>query len=166
MIMEQNDAVCAATLSLLEEKGITLQEGQEVKPLLSKEDISHIVDVVTQGMLDGVVKLSERARENYQTEAAVRKYVVGMVDNTFRKDKRMNGGVKYVPKNPGSRAGLGDPALKACRDLLSITEDPAAREAIQASIDARLAELQKEKAAKAVTINPDDLPEELRKFLK
>ena len=64
-----------------------------------------------------------------------------MLSNWLRKDKRLNGNVQYVAKNPGSRAGSTDPQIKAMRVLLSTQEDPTKRAEIQAFIDKRLAEI-------------------------
>jgi len=96
-----------------------------------------------------------------QTTADLIKYIPGLVNNHVRKDLRLNGGTKYETKNPGSRAGSGDEALKAMRLLLSMTEDVDAKAAIQSEIDKRLGELK----PKAV-INVDVLPESLRHLVK
>lgn len=72
-------------------------------------------------------------------------YVSGLVSNWLRKDKRLNGNVAYVPRNPGVRAGAGDETLKAMRQLLAVTEDEAARAEIQGYITARQTELKPKK---------------------
>lgn len=93
-------------------------------------------------------------------EITIRKYVPGLVNNWLRKDTRLNGGEKYVPKNPGSRAGSGDEALKAMRALLASTQDPEARREIEMAIEERKAELKPKQE-----INVDALPEHLRRFV-
>lgn len=70
-------------------------------------------------------------------DAEVMKYIPGLVNNHVRKDKRLNGGVEYVAKNPGSRSGSGDESIKAMRTLLSMSTDPEAKKQIQAAIDER-----------------------------
>lgn len=90
-------------------------------------------------------------------DAAVQKYIPGLVNNWVRKDKRLNGGIKYETKNPGSRTGTTDESVKAMKQLLAVTVDPAVKQQIQAAIDARLEEL-KPKAK----INVEALPEALR----
>lgn len=92
-----------------------------------------------------------------QDDASVMKYIPGLVNNHVRKDLRLNGGKKYEAKNPGSRAGSSDATIQAMRGLLEITEDEAARVAIQAEIDKRLQSLKPK-----VKINIDNLPESLR----
>ena len=93
-------------------------------------------------------------------DAALLKYIPGLVNNHVRKDKRLNGGVEYVAKNPGSRSGSGDESVKAMRTLLSLTTDPSAKAAIQLEIDKRLAELKPK-----VEIKVDALPESLRHLI-
>ena len=84
-------------------------------------------------------------------------YVSGLVSNWLRKDKRLNGNISYVAKNPGTRTGAGDESLKAMRTLLGATNDVEARLEIQVEIDKRVSELKPRK-----TINVDALPESLR----
>lgn len=101
-----------------------------------------------------------------QDDASLLKYIPGLVNNHVRKDKRLNGGVEYVAKNPGSRAGTGvEPAeQKAMRMLLATLRRRRchhgwcrARRAIPAEIEKRLAEINRK-----VEINVDALPESLR----
>jgi hypothetical protein len=84
-------------------------------------------------------------------------YVSGLVSNWLRKDKRLNGNVAYIAKNPGTRTGSGDEALKAMRTLLSATTDLDARDAIQVEIDKRVLELKPRKV-----VDVSKLPESLR----
>ena len=71
----------------------------------------------------------------------LKSYCSGLQSNWLRKDKRLNGGVKYVAQNPGSRSGCGDASVKAMKTLLSMTTDEADRSEIQKFIDARIAEI-------------------------
>ena len=92
------------------------------------------------------------------TDAAkLTSYVSGLVSNWLRKDRRLNGGVAYVAKNPGTRTGSGDESLRAMRTLLNVTTDVDARTEIQAAIDQRVSELKPKKV-----INVSALPESLR----
>ena len=91
------------------------------------------------------------------TDEQLLKYIPGLVNNHVRKDKRLNGGVKYEAKNPGSRSGSGDASVKAMRQLLAATTSSEAKAQIQAAIDNRLAELKPK-----VEIDADALPESLR----
>ncbi len=94
-------------------------------------------------------------------DASLLKYIPGLVNNWVRKDLRLNGGVKYTAKNPGSRSGGGDEAIRNMKILLGAVTDPEARAAIQAEIDKRMEEIKPK-----VTINVDALPEALRHLVK
>jgi hypothetical protein len=143
------------------------------------EAVFQAVNEVLNGEISGEVKLSkEQLHEVHSkvflafasgdcvhsknpSEAELLKYIPGLVNNWLRKDKRLNGGIVYMAKNPGSRKGSGDESLKAMKQLLEVTTDSDARTEIQTAIDARLAELNPPKK-----INADVLPEALRKFVK
>jgi hypothetical protein len=117
-----------------------------------------------RGVVNNILFESFKAGEiNYDGELPsdtdLKSYVSGLQSNWLRKDKRLNGGVQYVAKNPGSRAGSTDPQIVAMRRLLSKVETKTDRDQIQAHIDRRLAEV---KPTKTVTINIADLPEELK----
>jgi hypothetical protein len=90
-------------------------------------------------------------------DAALLKYIPGLVNNWVRKDGRLNGGTKYETKRPGTRSGSGDEMVKEMRKLLTTLRDPEQRDAVQAAIDARLAEIKPK-----VEINSAALPESLR----
>jgi hypothetical protein len=91
------------------------------------------------------------------TDEQLLKYIPGLVNNWVRKDPRLNGGTKYQTKKPGSRSGSGDESIKAMRTLLSMTNDPSAKQAIQAEIDKRVATLKPKQE-----VNVSALPESLR----
>lgn len=153
--MKQNDAVFSAVCNVRGEESF----GEAVK--LSKEETSAVVESVTDGIESGEVDFSDSAKAKYSDRASIRKYVIGMVNNHLRKDKRLNGGSVYVAKNPGSRSGSGDPVLKSLKALLSLTENDEQKASVQSEIDARLASLNKAKM-KVVEINWDLIPEHLR----
>lgn len=96
-----------------------------------------------------------------QDDSALRKYIPGLVNNWVRKDKRLNGGITYVPKNPGSRTGSGDDVLRNLKALAELQKNnPEAVAEIQKAIDARMEELKPK-----TEINIDLLPASLRKFV-
>jgi hypothetical protein len=92
-------------------------------------------------------------------DSELKAYVSGLQSNWLRKDKRLNGNVTYVAKNPGSRSGSSDPQIKAMRALLATKTESAERAEIQKFIDARLVTL---KPSATVEIDVEALPEELR----
>jgi len=116
---------------------------------------------VTTAMAAGEIELKEDARKKYDTESKLRSYCDGLVSNWLRKDDRLNGGEKYEPKNPGSRAGSGDEVVRELRKLKKITADETHLTAIDAEIEKRLAAIKASKA-KDVEIDVEKLPEELR----
>ena len=125
----------------------------------TKEQRSQINQILVEGFKSGTITYDGELPDDTKLKA----YVSGLQSNWLRKDKRLNGGVAYVPKNPGSRAGSSDPQIKAMRLLLSTKTDPRERAEIQSFIDKRQQELHK--AEVKVDINADDLPEELRRFV-
>ena len=88
------------------------------------------------------------------------KYIPGLVNNWLRKDKRLNGGGEYIPKNPGSRTGAGDETLKAMKVLLANTTDTD----VQALIEEEIA-IRKQQLAPKVELNVAALPEHLQKYV-
>ena len=122
---------------------------------LSREQRAQVNMILFEGFRGETV---ERGREFADSE--LKAYCSGLQSNWLRKDKRLNGGVTYIAKNPGSRAGQGDSQLKALRTLLSTQTDPAKVAEIQKYIDRRVAELGVSKA-KTTQVNVADLPAEL-----
>ncbi len=118
----------------------------------SKEQRESIRLIVFEGFKAGVIDLDKAWSHD-----EIWKYIPGLISNWLRKDKRLNGGIKYQAKNPGSRSGSSDPQLKALRQLLSTKSDPDQRAEIQSYIDKRQAEIKP-----TVTLNLADLPEALR----
>ena len=145
-MMKQSDAVFQATVN------VCGNQDEAYKP--TKEQRQQIGAILFAGFESGKIELKRGFDAEY-----VKGYIPGLITNWLNKDKRLNGGTKYQAKNPGSRTGSSDPQVKAMRVLLSTKSDPAERAEIQAFIDKRVAELA---PSKTVTINVDDLPEELR----
>jgi hypothetical protein len=121
----------------------------------SREQRATVNMILFEGFRNGEIEL-DREYDDSELKA----YVSGLQSNWLRKDKRLNGGVMYAPKNPGSRVGGGDAQLKALRTLQKMQTDPAKILEIQTFIDKRLAEIKP--AATTVSVNVEDLPEELR----
>ena len=121
----------------------------------NKTQLLEIHEAVVTMFLTGITAHSKSG-----DEVTIRKYVPGLTNNWLRKDSRLNGGGKYVPKNPGSRSGSGDESIKAMKTLLSLTTDASAKVEIQAAIDARQLELKPK-----VEVNIEALPESLRYLL-
>ena len=135
MSMSQKDAVFQAVTTVLEENNIHFEEGQtEVKPLLTTEMRRTIQSLLYQGFKSGTIALSA----NYD-DKKLHSYCNEIISNHTAKDKRLNGGIKFEIKNPGSRAHVGDAALKNMQLLLLQTKDESIKATIQAEIDKHVA---------------------------
>ena len=152
--MKQSDAVLRAIQAI---KG----QDEFTEPVtLTTDERRRVIDQVTEGILSGEVAFSDRARKRYDTDAKVRSYVVGMVSNHLRKDRRLNGGVSYQPKNPGSRTGSQDPVVRELRKLMRVAPEEH-KQTIRDEINQRLEELRRAKLQE-VEIDDSLIPESLR----
>lgn len=109
----------------------------------TKDERSSVNQILFEGFRNGTIEY--KGEVDALSDSDLKGYVSGLQSNWLRKDKRLNGGVQYVAKNPGSRAGSTDPQIKAMRVLLSTQEDPAKKAEIQAFIDKRLSEIKPSK---------------------
>lgn len=127
----------------------------------SKEQRAQVNAILFEGFRSGQIELDREF-----SDSDLKSYVSGLQSNWLRKDKRLNGNVSYVAKNPGSRAGSGDPQLKAMRALLSTLTTDADRAEVQSHIDTRIAEINASKK-KTVAVDFSALPADLAaKFQK
>lgn len=151
--MNQKDAVYSAVRSVFPEgvvpetKSWTSEQDATVRQTLTAMFISGTVDY--KGGVPDAIKLA--------------KYIPGLINNWVRKDGRLNGGMKYETKNPGSRAGAGDATLKAMLQLLKSVEGTPAADTVRSAIEEHKAKLE---AAKAPAIDVNALPEALRSLVK
>lgn len=159
MSQTQKEAVFSAVTSVLNEAGVKVNEGDNFATSLTRELRSQVTAILVEGFKSNSIALDK----TFASDADLRTYCSGLTSNWLRKDTRMNGGMKYAAKNPGSRVGSSDPQLKAMRVLLSTQEDPTKRIEIQSFIDARIASI-KVSRKPAKTINVADLPEELKQY--
>lgn len=149
--MTQKEAVYQAVINVVAEFEGTC--------LPSKEQRAQVNNILFQGFRSETIEL-----DRTYTDSELRAYVSGLQSNWLRKDGRLNGGIKYVPKNPGSRAGSGDAMLKAMRGLLATVTDPSDKADIEAHIAKRIAEIKPAKSA--AVVNVADLPVELQHLFK
>ena len=148
MKMSQKEAVFQAVCN------VTGFDG-EGTVAISKEQRAQVNAILFEGVRSGAIQC-----ETEYTDSDLKTYVSGLQSNWLRKDKRLNGGVKYEAKNPGSRAGSTDATLKAMRALIQqpgLTDDDKAE--IQMHIDERVAQINATKVAKTVDFSalPADL---------
>jgi len=153
----QKEAVFSAVSSVINEAGITVHEGESFSTHLNRELRAQVTNILVEGFNSGTIALDK----SFTSEAELRTYCSGLTSNWLRKDGRLNGGVKYEAKNPGSRVGSSDAQLKAMRQLLSTKTDPSEKAEIQSFINTRVAEI-KASRKPAKTIDVSALPEELQ----
>lgn len=146
MKMNQKDAVHAAVTNVCGSV-----EGAYTP---SKEQRAQINLILFEGFRAGTIEIAEE-----KSDSDLKGYVSGLQSNWLRKDKRLNGGVAYTAKNPGSRAGSSDPQLKAMRALISTLTTEEEKAEVQGYIDARVSEIAATKQAKTVDFSalPADL---------
>lgn len=149
----QKEAVFTAVVNVLAQQGIKIVEGQSVT--MTKELRAQVNNILFEGFRNGSIAL-----EGEFSDSDLKGYVSGLQSNWLRKDKRLNGGIAYQAKNPGSRAGSGDPSLKAMRTLMSTLTNEADKAEVQGHINTRLTEIQVGKQKTAVidySVLPADL---------
>jgi hypothetical protein len=157
----QKEAVFTAITNVLSEAGIPVVEGQSIETYMTREVRAQVNQILFEGFKTSTVELDREF-----TDSELKAYVSGLQSNWIRKDKRLNGNVSYIAKNPGSRAGSADPQLKAMRALLSTLSIDSEKAEVQAHINARLSEISVSKA-KTVSIDFSALPADLAaKFSK
>ena len=132
--------------------------GEQV--ILTDTQRKEVKEIITTGFLNDEIQMTSDAKAKHAEREKMYAYVGGLLNNWLRKDTRLNGGGKYEPKNPGSRAGSGDKLLTELKKLLKVA-DQTEHAAIQAAIEARQTELTADKAKK-IEIDMSVIPEELR----
>lgn len=129
-VMNQKEAVFQAVTNVCE-------ANDEGKFVPTSEESKTINQILFEGFKAGRITFDGALPD----DTKLKSYCSGLKSNWLRKDKRLNGNIAYVPKNPGSRVGSTDPQVKAMRTLLQLKEDPKDRQAIEKCIAERLAQI-------------------------
>jgi hypothetical protein len=133
--------------------------------VLSKEERAQVISIVAAGFEASEVAMSEAACIKYLgNPTELKKYTSSLVNNWLRKDTRLNGGAKYVTKNPGSRAGSQDDLIKNLKALRASLSDDDKIAQVDEAITARQAEIKATKAP-TVEVNFDLIPADLKSKL-
>lgn len=168
MKISQREACFQAVKNAFAEAGIEFKEGMNCDEVMTDAMHKAVATELTEGFIQGVtfLKETEANRAKLANPAEMSKYVSGLKSNWLRKDERLNGGVEYVAKNPGSRAGSSDPTLKALKQLLASKRFAGTEKEteIKRHIELRTTTIAAEKAKK-VTVDISVLSPELRKSL-
>lgn len=160
MSKTQSEATINCILNLCTEQEYEHTPHETIyKDLLTKDDITKVVNFVTTGMQNNEITMTDRSHEKFDDDPkALRRYAVGLVNDRLRKAKALNGNTMYQYKNPGKLTSARDPELKALMQTIEIVPDEHKAE-VQKEIDRRRGELNK---PKKVEIDYDALPAELR----
>lgn len=154
--MKQKESVYEAVSSVVEIIAET-----NVNETITTQQRKEVHSIVFEGLRDGTVDFSDKAKEKYRDDKDLNGYVSGLISNWLRKDTRLNGNTKYTAKNPGSRTGQGDAQVRELRKLLKIHAGTDKEEEIQGFIDQRVEQLKLDKA-KDISIDVSQIPKELR----
>ena len=156
--MKQREAVYKYVTEVL---GSEFEPGMNVYDSMNTERRAKVNEAICNDITAGEVDFSDSAKEKYDTPAKLKGYVSGLISNWIRKDKQLNGDQTYVPANPGSRTGQGDPQLRELRKLLKLHKGTNDEAKIQSFIDARVNTIKAERDMH-ISIDSDLLPEELQ----
>jgi len=131
--------------------------------VLTDSDKAELKQILISGFLEGEIEMSDEGKTKYFSQPAeLAKYVTGLINNWVRKNSEFNGGgsFSYTAKNPGSRRGSSNETVRALRQLLAITTDQEARQAIETEITSQLESLKPK-----VEIKIEAMPAHLRHLL-
>lgn len=132
---------------------------------LTAEQKTTIRGILFQGFRDEQIELKEEKKPKLSDDKWLSAYVSGLLNNWMRKDNRFNGGVKYVARNPGSRAGAGDAVLKELRKLAKIhANDDVKMKEINKHIEKRKEEIAADKNSK-IEVDMSKIPAGLRNLV-
>ena len=128
--------------------------------VLTKDHKSTLIGMLATALEEGAIEVKEAKRAKMTEAKHYREYASNILNNWTRKDPRLNGGVKYQPKNPGSRAGAGDDQVRELKKLKSTLSDAEQIAKVDEAIEQRLAELKAERnQAKVQEIDFSLIPE-------
>ena len=158
----QSEATINAVVNLANERGYGATPFETVyKDVLTKDDVTSVIEHVFEGIKSGEISMTDKSRAKFKDDdKAMRRYVVGLVNDRFRKAKALNGNTTYAYKNPGKLTNSRDPELKALTQVLELHKGTEAEADIQAAIDVRQSFLTAQKA-KTVEIDYSHLPADL-----
>lgn len=161
--MNQRQATVSTILAVLSDRGVTYELNGETSmaDTLNSDDKAKIRSILFTMFRAGKIDYRPDFQAKVNDDKALKEYVSGLVNNWIRKAPEFNSDTTYKAKNPGSRSGSGDEQIKAMKQLLAITTDPEAKQAIEQAIADRQAELKP-----TVEINVSALPESLRHLVK
>ena len=151
----QSEATINAIINLCNEKKYeNIPFETDYKTILTQEDIKEVIGIVFNGLIRNEISMTEVSKKKFENDPkALRRYVVGLVNDRLRKAKIINGNVKYEYKNPGKLTSSQDPMLKSLNQLLQLHPE---NQDVKDAIEKRQEEL-KPKVEIDVNLLPDHL---------
>ena len=140
MSYNQKEGVYQVIKSVLASHNLTHEDGTSVAEAIQPHR-REVVALTAKALIDTNIQMKPASYAKYGTDALMMKYADGLVNNWIRKDTRLNGGEKYITKNPGARTGSSDPQLKALKVAKAAAQSQAAIDLIDAKITERTAQL-------------------------
>lgn len=138
-MLSQKDAVFQATVAVLEQNGRKFEEGRNIREVI-KEDIRlrvQIRDLVYEGLRQNQVVFG--GDEDSKSDRSLRTYATGLISNWFRKDKRLNGGKRYVPStfrdSTGTMVHSSDEKIHSLEVAMRATDDDDLKKRLQEAIE-------------------------------
>lgn len=143
-MLSQKDAVYQATMAVLKQNKVELEDGQDIREAISgnMQLRGQIRDLVFEGLRSGQVTFG--SSEKKQDDGALKTYSTGLISNWFRKDKRLNGGQRYQPatsKNQGKEqseqlsGSSYERRIRAMQGAIEATDDQELKTALEAQIE-------------------------------
>jgi hypothetical protein len=144
MATKQKKAIYNAIINLYRDANRHFEDGILVE--LSQDERKTVIHIISQGLQNGTIDMTEKAKAKHDTPKKVYNYASSVVNDRLRKDKRLNGNIKHQPDRPGSRAGSQDEIVKGLREYLKkgcFTVEQKANAKI--AIEKRLVDIAEEK---------------------
>jgi len=161
-IMKQFQSVVAITKAVLDNR---FMPNEPILNYINPIDREEIARRVCNGIRNKEIYVKDSKRQKYSTDKELRKYVIGMINNWFKKSKELNGGVD-AKATQTSRPFPSDPAIREMRKLRSQLEtagDTDSVAAIDEQIKLRIEELN---AKKEIKIDVSNIPDNLKHLVK
>ena len=150
-MMNQKEGTYMIVAAVLKEAGKTIDPAKPT--ILTPEERATCIYALIEAFAKKEIQL-KTPQKNMKT------YVGGLLSNWLNKDKRLNGGVKFELKKPGSRAHLVPDDIRELRKLSVLMKGTENEEKVAKILEEREAEYRVSREKK--DINVDLLPAELR----
>ena len=136
-MLSQKDAVYQATMAVLKRNNVEFKDGQNVRDAI-KDNLrlrSEIRNLVFQGLRTG--KVAFGGSEDERDDRTLRTYATGLISNWFRKDRRLNGGGRYIPATTREdrHVSAGERKIRQLQAAVDVTDDKDLKKRLEEAID-------------------------------